>query len=277
MNMDSMMDKTGLLGTPPERGKKIALFSPKSGCGKTTLAVNMAYGLAQVIGSPVVIMDSNISFGDVALFCNTYPKTTIIEAARNLPQLSPSTLGAYLTASGPSLRILASPAKPEMTELVSGHHITSLMGLLGTVFPYVVVDTEPGFHELSLAACEGADIVYIVVAFNTSLGLEHVRRSLTAFRALGYSDKNCKLVISRVPRDIGRLEWLENELSYPVTALLPNDFRLVANAVNTGQPLLATDPASALGKGINDVVRDSMSAVMNQEFSQAGTSLPTRW
>ncbi len=238
--------------------KKIALFSPKSGCGKTTLAVNMAYGLAEASGSAVAIMDSNVSFGDVALFCNGYPKATIIEAARDLAHLSPSTLGAYLTAGGPLIRLLASPARPEMAELIKRHHILELMELLSAAFPYVVVDTEPGFHDLSLAACEGADTIYIIAAFNSSLGLHHVRRSLDAFRCFGYPEQKLKVVISRVPRDVGRLEWLENELAYPVTALLPNDFRLVAKAVNTGVPLLATDRMSALGKGIGDVVRDSI-------------------
>lgn len=247
-------------------GKIVTLFSPKAGCGKTTLAVNLALGLTQQSQARVGVVDANLSFGDAALFYNLYPKTTIVEATRDLQYLSPATLGAYLTSYGQSIRLLASASKPEKAELIRGRDIAALLAMMRSLFHYVVVDTEPGFTDSSLTVCDGADTVYIVAAFDGQAG-EHVRRSLATFHSMGYQDTKLKVVVTRVPsRDIDCLKKLEEQIAYPVTALLPNDFRLIVDAVNKGAPLLSTHPTSAVAKGINDVARDIIGA--NILFSQ---------
>lgn len=252
--------KTVLPVEPVRSPKIITMFSPHSGCGKTTLAVNLACGLAQLTGEQVGIMDANLSFGDVALFFNAYPTSTMVEAARDLQYLSHETFGAYLTNCSASIRLLASPSKPEKAELIQGHEMAQLLAMMQRSFSYVIVDTEPGFTEAVLAACDAADTVYIVAAFNSRAGIVHVRSALATFQSLGYSANKLKVVISRVSRDIDQLDNMEVQLSYPVTALLPSDFRLVTDAINKGVPLLASHPDSTLARGIMDVVRDSIGA-----------------
>ena len=247
-------------GSGGRKGKIITLFSPHSGCGKTTLATNLAFGLAQLTKTRVGIIDGNLSFGDLALFFNVYPTSTIIEAARDLQYLSQATFGAYLTNCSETIKLLASPSKPEKAELIHGDDMAQLLAVMQRSFSYVIVDTEPGFNEVALAACDAADTVYIVAAFNSSVGIEHMSSALDTFRSLGYSENKLKVVFSRVSRDIDNLDDLEHQIDYPVTALLPNDFRLIADAINKGVPLLSNHPDSALAKGIMDVVRDVIGA-----------------
>ena len=248
--------KTVVAAEEGSKGKIITLFSPHSGCGKTTLTANLAFGLAQLTKTKVGIIDANLSFGDLALFFNVYPTSTIIEAARDLQYLSQATFGAYLTNCSETIKLLASPSKPEKAELIHGEDMAKLLAVMQRSFPYVIVDTETGFNEVSLAACDAADTVYIVAAFNSSVGIEHMSSALDTFRSLGYPENKLKVVFSRVSRDIDNLDNLEHRIVYPVTALLPNDFRLVADAINKGVPLLSNHPDSALAKGIMDVIRD---------------------
>src|SRR6185369_7866935 len=45
-------------------GQVVAIFSPKGGVGRTTVAVNLAVAAATELGKSVVLMDGSFQFGD---------------------------------------------------------------------------------------------------------------------------------------------------------------------------------------------------------------------
>src|SRR5262245_36284489 len=55
-------------------GTVVAVFSPKGGVGRTTVAVNMAIAAATELGKSVVLMDGSFQFGDVGVLLNLNPK-----------------------------------------------------------------------------------------------------------------------------------------------------------------------------------------------------------
>src|SRR3954469_9729422 len=59
-------------------GQVIAVFSPKGGVGRTTVAVNLAVAAATELGKTVVIMDGSFQFGDVGVLLNLNPKNKSI-------------------------------------------------------------------------------------------------------------------------------------------------------------------------------------------------------
>ena len=73
----------------------MAFFSPKGKSGKTTLIANLALTLAQKTGDPVAVIDADWQFGDMAVFFNLTPQSTIVEAVRDIRFLSPFTLNSY--------------------------------------------------------------------------------------------------------------------------------------------------------------------------------------
>src|SRR5215204_5544797 len=58
-----------------EPGIVVALFSPKGGVGRTTVAVNLAVAAATELNKKVVIMDASFQFGDVGVLLNLNPKS----------------------------------------------------------------------------------------------------------------------------------------------------------------------------------------------------------
>ena len=68
-------------------GKVVAVFSPKGGVGRTTIAVNMAIAAATDLGKSVVLMDGSFQFGDVGVLLNLNPKNKSI--ADLVPELRP--------------------------------------------------------------------------------------------------------------------------------------------------------------------------------------------
>ena len=63
----SLEDSAGEGPNPSRRARVVTVFSAKGGCGKTTLATNMAAALASSGRGNVVLVDLDLAFGDVAI------------------------------------------------------------------------------------------------------------------------------------------------------------------------------------------------------------------
>lgn len=62
----------------------VSFFSPKGKSGKTTLISNLGAALAQKTGESVAIIDGDLQFGDMSVFFNLTPQSTIVEAVRDI-------------------------------------------------------------------------------------------------------------------------------------------------------------------------------------------------
>ncbi len=61
-------------------GILVTVFSAKGGCGKTTLATNLAAALADHGRRDVCLVDLDLAFGDVAIALQLFPAHTIADA-----------------------------------------------------------------------------------------------------------------------------------------------------------------------------------------------------
>ena len=70
---------------PTENGQVVAVFSPKGGVGRTTIAVNLAVAASTELGKKVTLVDASFQLGDVAVLLNLNPKDKSM--AELVPQL----------------------------------------------------------------------------------------------------------------------------------------------------------------------------------------------
>ncbi len=82
----SSLSPNAALGMAFTRGKVISVYSPKGGTGCTTIAVNLALALHND-DTPVVIVDANLQYGDVAVFFNEQGKNTVADLASRADEL----------------------------------------------------------------------------------------------------------------------------------------------------------------------------------------------
>src|SRR5262245_41557832 len=102
-------------------GTVVAVFSPKGGVGRTTVAVNMAIAAATELGKSVVLMDGSFQFGDVGVLLNLNPKNKSIadlvpELEAGDPELS---LDTFVIQHSAGIKVLLAPPSPEMAELIT--------------------------------------------------------------------------------------------------------------------------------------------------------------
>ena len=105
--MDRIADLlAGQVEVPKKRGRVVAVFSSKGGCGTSFIATN----LAAALDAPSVLVDLNLQAGDLSLFLGLEPKFSIADLIENRERVDDSLLNSYLTPHSPRLSLLAAPA-----------------------------------------------------------------------------------------------------------------------------------------------------------------------
>lgn len=240
-------------------GEVLAFFSPKGKSGKTTLIANFALALARQTGESVAIIDADVQFGDLAVFFNLTPSTTIVEAVRDVKYLSPEMLETYFTKANGLVSVLCGIRRPQLAERVRAPELEELLTLARSCYRYVLVDLPQGFNPISVTAAEAADLVYLVTMIGGAYECKHLRRSLDIFRSMDDFPKRVKTVFTRVNVcDEDMRIKLAEEIGYPVAGMLPNAYLLVAAAANDGRMALDIKPDSPLSRSVAVLISDMM-------------------
>lgn len=233
--------------------KTIAFFSPKGKSGKTTLISNLAISLARQTQEEVAIIDADLQFGDMAVFFDLKPSSTIVEAVRDIEFLSPITLKSYFATINKNVYALCGTKRPEFAEQIKIKSFIEMIKMARSLFNYILIDLPPAFTAISTAAAEEADKVYLVSMDNGGFEIKHMQRALEIFCDAwpdNYKEKVGTIFTRIEPCTKDAQRELANILDYPVEAILPNEYRLVSSAANDGKMAVDVKPDSKLGESI---------------------------
>ena len=230
----------------------IAFFSPKGKSGKTTLIANLAMSLAQKTGAQVGIIDADLQFGDMSVFFNLEPQSTIVEAVRDVDFLSPISLNNYYLPVTEKVRVLCGTRNPSLSDKVEILPLEKMVNMSKSLFRYVLVDIPAGFNPTSISICELSDLTYLVAMINGGYEVRHIQRALEIFKDWEDYRERVKTIFTRVtPCDISSQQHLEELLEYPVESIIPNEYMVVSNAADNGSMALDIEPDSQLTRSIN--------------------------
>src|SRR6266545_8046939 len=153
-----------VVATPRKLGLVIAFAHGKGGVGATTLAANVAAALAGE-GKSVAVLDLNLQFGNIAMFFDLRPRTTIVDYARgDITRVTEEDFTQYLADHTSGVRLLAAPPSPEEAELVSIAAVQQGIDLARIGRDIVVLDLATKLDEVTLSALDVTDIVCVVAS-----------------------------------------------------------------------------------------------------------------
>lgn len=240
----------------------IAFFSPKGKSGKTTLISNLALSIARKSGEAVGVIDADLQFGDLSVFFNMSPKSTIVEASRDIKFLSPVTLNSYFeeVPEVGKMKILCGTKKPDYAELVDIDAFEEVVKMAQSLFRYILIDLPPGFNPMSIAAAEMSTRTYITAMISGGYEIHHMKRAIDIFKAWPDCDSRIKPVFTRVsPCDDNQKRWLSNQLEFEVNAIIPNEYLMVSAAANNGKMAVedhkGTPFAANIGAMADEIIR----------------------
>ncbi len=233
-------------------GTIVAVYSPKGGTGKTTLAVNLATVLRRQ-GKATALLDGVMQFGTVRHVLQVPPST---RSFVDLPAAGAmKTSIAEVLWEGPGgVHVLLAPARPEEADLVQAPDIAAAMNLLADGHDYVIVDTPSRLSEDALAILDAASVVLLVVTYMQAT-VASARSAIDVFEALGYTGhKPILLVVNQADMAAGMSKGgLEHALNLPVVAEIPTDWKTVSESLNKQQPFVLSAPAAPVSKAIDQL------------------------
>jgi pilus assembly protein CpaE len=251
---------------PTEEGQVVAVFSPKGGVGRTTIAVNLAVAAASELGKKVTLVDGSFQFGDVAVLLNLNPKDKSM--AELVPELEqgrdPDSVETFTQTHSSGIRVLLAPPSPEMAELITPALVKHVIGVLRQHSELVVIDCAAWFNDTLLGILDLADIVLTVLTLEIT-SIKNTRLFLEVAEQLGYSHK-IRLVLNRADTTLGiRVADVEHSIGRKVDHTIVSDGRAVVYALNRGVPFVLSNRESQVSQ---DVFRLAASIVGSQESSE---------
>lgn len=234
-----------------KRARIIHVIPSIGGCGSTTVACNIAASLA-VDQCRSVLLDLDLIRGGVASYFDVRPRYTIADVMERAEKLDRQLLDNALTVHQASkLSILARPEMPEDTQRVNQPGLTRLLGMLGRMFDYVIMDSLMSIDPLYSAAIGAADVNLVVMQLNVP-SAKNAERFVGALRRMGVESSKIRLVVNRFEkkgRDI-EPEEVERALGLKISWMVPNDFKNAIGAINFGEPVVLRAPKSEISTSL---------------------------
>jgi pilus assembly protein CpaE len=264
-------------------GKIVTVFSPKGGTGCTTLAVNMAMALKDMLGaeSKICLIDANLQFGDVSIFMKLQPVRTLADLAPHSQDLDPGLLNSILVTHSSGVQVLVAPSSPEEAEIFkeggveesgANSRLHAILEFVRGEYDYVIVDTAHHVDEVLLAAMDLSDLL-LVVTRPVIPEIRGARLFVELLHKLGYDFDRLGLTINGVDnKRMGIQPEAIERAMMPALAHIPLDERTALRAANLGEPVMTKGARTALGQGIQGLiekVHERVHAPEEEEEEQA--------
>jgi pilus assembly protein CpaE len=234
-------------GGAQKSGQIVTVFAAKGGCGKTTVATNLATSLARD-GRRVCLVDLDLAFGDVAIAMQLVPSRTIADAL-GLATLDETAVGALVTTHESGVDTILAPVEPGTAEAFSSTLVGGLLPVLKRMYDVVVIDTPPAFTDHVLAAFDVTDH-FVLLATLDIPALKNLKLTLDTLQMLGYPRERWHVVLNRSDAKVGLDTGdVERTLKTPIAALIPSS-RAVPAAINRGVPIVLDQPGHPVSLAI---------------------------
>lgn len=247
-----------------QRSSVYAVFSPKGGVGKTTIAFNLAVALQRKREVSALLIDGDLQFGDLrALLRIPANAPSILELPAD--RITDTDLAEVVWHDPSGIDVLLAPPRIELHEMVSARELDKTIHFLRRIYPLIVIDTPADTGEKTMAFLDASDLILEVLTYD-AMAIYGARAMAELFRALGTAPAKVRYLVNRADwtgglarADVATAIGRDPEFS------LPSGGNLVAEANNRGVPFVIADPAAPISvalQAVADGLIDLMSALV---------------
>ena len=221
------------------RGQLIAVFNPKGGVGKTTIALNLAAVLA-ARGQRVLMIDADTVTGHVDISLGMEGVPNVVDAWRDELEGGPSIPFLDLASAHPSgLRVLPLTNSPIHTELLQPERVAGSISQARRGVDFVIADLHPSYSPLNRALFDKADRIMIPLtpdlpAIRATVKLRDVADELGMRERLS-------LIVNRANTGVAPAD-VEKAVGIPAYGQVRSAGLTLVRAVNEGRTLVELAP-----------------------------------
>ncbi|HEU4672912.1 MAG TPA: AAA family ATPase [Candidatus Limnocylindrales bacterium] len=222
------------------RATMLAVFNPKGGVGKTTIATNLAAALQVTRGFRVLLVDADTVTGHVTTSLGLEQVRTVVDSWRDELEGGPSESFTELASDHPSgMKVVALTGSPLENDVLAPDRVAGALQSARRGYDFVVVDLHPSYSGLNRAIFGVADRILVPVTPDVP-----ALRAAVQFRdvavELGFRDK-LAMVVNRANSGVSVAD-MERTVGMPSAALIRSGGLLFVRSSNEGRTIVERYP-----------------------------------
>ncbi len=251
----------------------IAVLGTRGGVGASTVAVNVAWLLAEEGSRRVALVDLDLHFGTCALALDLEPGPGLRDALAHPGRIDGLFIASAMVHANENLAVLGAEEAPDTDFTFEPEGVDLLLAELRRGFDCVIVDVPRAAGPAQQRALTTATKILLVSDLSIA-AMRDAIRLLAMTQRLGVSDR-VRVVANRVDhgrRTAIRRRDFERGIEMKVAHLLPEDIATAGNSANIGKPVAVVAKRSPLVKALRDVTR---TALPQEEETKQRPPLPS--
>ena len=225
----------------------ITFFSPKGGAGKTTIATNVAYGMAKYLNKKVLLIDLDLQFGGIAFMLGLKAKKTIVDLTGSDCLKCYDDVKSCVIKHKSGFDLLPAPLKPEQSESVDSTHLRKIISYCKNQYDYIIIDTHSLLQDMSINALDLSN--YIMLVMNPDMGhIVAIHNCLNVMDSLKYPKEKIRLILNRFgsyySKSKEELESAFQKKNVKVSFVIHDDWKIASDLVNNCQTAFESNNTS---------------------------------
>lgn len=238
-------------------GVVFAVQGLAGGTGATTLAVNLAWELANVEKKDppkVCLLDFSLQFGSVATFLDLPRREAVFDMWSDTEAMDDDVFRQALTCFEDKLWALTAPTDILPLDLITSDDVNKVLETVQRHFDYVIVDMPTTLVQWTEAVLNASKFYFATM----ELDMRSAQNALRMKRALKSEElpiEKLRLCLNRAPKftDLSgksRVKRMAESLEMPIELLLPDGGSAVCQSSDHGMPLASAAAKNPLRREI---------------------------
>lgn len=244
----------------------IAVFAPKGGVGKTTVAVNLAVALRVQTRQRVLLFDADAGVGNVTAVIDVPARRGFSDIADSPPEawVDEAFRSMVITHEESGLDVVTWGFEPGDAERIGPDLLIAAVRWARQHYDLIIVDTHPGYDDRTVAMLSIADEILLTVTPEVG-PLRNSAQFLNLAHELGIDDR-IKVVANRANHGV-KVRDMASALGRPVMATIVSSGATAVMAANAGTPLVLRFPRERITHDMHRLARivAGLEAVPSQE------------
>ncbi|MEO0484859.1 MAG: AAA family ATPase [Pseudomonadota bacterium] len=249
--------RTTLEATGDYNGAIFAVHGLAGGTGASTLAVNLAWELANIDRATpprVCLIDLDLQFGAASTYLDLPRRDAVLEMLQDTESMDSESFMTALLAYEEKLHVLTAPSDMVPLDLIGPEDVSRVLDTAAANFDYVVVDMPTTLVQWTETVLEAAHVYFCMIELDMRSAQNAVRLK-KALQAEELPFDKTRFVVNRGPKRLdltgrSRIKTMAESLAISIDIQLPDGGKVVTQASDHGLPLAEAAAKSPLRKEI---------------------------